>query len=130
MKGNEKMLKTPQQIAEEIRKEIVEVQAAQVRTDLDKGGALPYLLLDVREPHEQAQGIIPGAVPIARGVLEMQITKVTQDPNQPVICYCAGGTRSLFAAQQLKRMGFTDVKSLAGGFGNWAKSGNPVARPS
>ena len=123
------MLKTPQQLAEEARKEIVEVQAAQVRTDLDKGGALPYLLVDVREPHEQAQGMIPGAVPIPRGVLEMQITKVTQDVNQAVVCYCAGGIRSLFASQQLKRMGFTDVKSLAGGFGNWAKTGNPVARP-
>lgn len=123
------MLKTPQQLADDARQEISEVEAAQVRTDLGKSGNLPYVLIDVREPQEQAQGMIPGAVPIPRGVLEMQIAKVLQDVEKPIVCYCGGGMRSLFAAQQLKKMGFKDVKSLAGGFSNWSKLGNPVARP-
>ena len=123
------MLKSMQELSADALKEIPEVQAPEVRADIDKGGALPYVLVDVREPNEHANGIIPGAVPIPRGVLEMQITKVTQDENEPIVCYCGGGTRSLFAAQQLKKMGFTNVKSLAGGFGNWMKSGNPVKAP-
>ena len=69
---------------------------------------------------------IPCAVPIPRGVLEWQITQITQDENALIVCYCGGGTRSLFAAQQLKRMGFANVKSMAGGFGAWSKTGNPV----
>lgn len=124
------MLKTPPQLADEARREIPEVSVQDVRADVDKKPAkLPYILLDVREPQEHAQGIIPGATPIPRGVLEMQITKVTQDENAPIVCYCGGGTRSLFAAQQLKNMGFTNVKSMAGGFGTWAKTGNPIANP-
>jgi adenylyltransferase/sulfurtransferase len=124
------MLKTMQQLSEEARKDIPEVQTPDVRKDVDNGGGkLPYILVDVREPQEHEKGIIPGATPIARGVLEMQITKVTQDENAPIVCYCGGGTRSLFAAQQLKRMGFTNVKSMAGGFGAWAKAGNPVGMP-
>ena len=124
------MLKSMQELAADARREIPEIQAPEVRADLDKGGALPYLLIDVREPAEHANGIIPGAVPIPRGVLEMQIAKVIQNESAPIVCYCGGGTRSLFAAQQLKKMGFTNVKSLAGGFGTWAKSGNPVTTPN
>jgi rhodanese-related sulfurtransferase len=123
------MLKTAQELADSARAEIPEVQTAQVRTDVDKGGKLPYVLIDVREPQEQMQGMIPGAVPIPRGVLEMQVVKVTADENQPIVCYCGGGMRSLFAAQQLKKMGYADVKSMAGGFGAWSKGGNPVAKP-
>lgn len=122
------MLKNIQQLVEEARREIPEVQPAEVRAAIDKGSTLPYLLLDVREPSEHAAGIIPGAMPIPRGLLEMGVVKVTQDENASIVCYCGGGVRSLFAAQQLKKMGFTDVKSMAGGFGTWAKGGNPVAK--
>jgi rhodanese-related sulfurtransferase len=123
------MLKTMQELSDEARRDIPEVQPPEVRSDIDKGGQLPYVLIDVREPHEQERGMIPGALPIPRGILEMNITKVTQDENAPIVCYCGGGTRSLFAAQQLKRMGFKNVKSLAGGFGTWSRAGNPVAAP-
>ena len=122
------MLKSMQELAEEAKRDIPEVQTADVKRDVD-GGKLPYVLIDVREPAEQDAGIIPGALPIARGVLEMQIPKVTQDENAPIVCYCGGGTRSLFAAQQLKRMGFKNVKSLAGGFRGWTNAGNPTASP-
>ena len=122
------MLKSIQQLADEARSEIPEVQVPEVRAAVD-AGKLPYILIDVREPQEHANGVIPGAAPIPRGVLEMQITKLTQDAAAPIVCYCGGGTRSLFAAQQLKRLGFTNVKSMAGGFGTWAKSGHPVATP-
>ena len=123
------MLKSMQELADDARKDIPEVQTTDVRADLDKG-PLPYILVDVREPLEHERGIIPGATPIPRGVLEMQITKITQDENAPIVCYCGGGTRSLFAAQQLKKLGFKNVKSMAGGFGTWSKGGNPVKPPN
>jgi rhodanese-related sulfurtransferase len=119
------MLKSPQQLADDARQQIAEVQIAEVRADVDKG-KLPYYLIDVREPQEHANGVIPQATPIPRGVLEMQIMKLTQDENAPIVCYCGGGTRSLFAAEQLKRMGYKNVKSMAGGFGMWSKGGHPV----
>lgn len=122
------MLKNPMQLAEEARREIPEVEVPEVRANLD-AGSLPYLLIDVREPQEHAQGIVPGAIPIPRGVLELQIPRLTQNENQPVVCYCGHGIRSLFAAQQLKKMGFTNVKSMAGGFAAWAQGGNPVEAP-
>src|SRR5205823_9236077 len=91
-------------------------------------GKLPYLLIDVREPNEQAAGMIPHAAPVPRGILELHIGKAAPDENTPIVCYCGGGTRSLLAAEQLKRMGYTNVKSLAGGFKAWTTAGNPVAK--
>jgi rhodanese-related sulfurtransferase len=122
------MLKSPAQLADEARKEIPEVQAADVRKDMDKG-PLSYVLLDVRETQEQAAGIIPGASCLPRGIVELHIAKAVQDENAPIVCYCGGGTRSLFVAQQLKRMGYTNVKSMAGGFKAWTTGGHPVTRP-
>ncbi len=120
------MLKTPAQLSEEARKEIPEIQASDVSKDM-AGGKLPYILLDVREPNEHAAGIIPGAIPLPRGLIEISMGKITQDEHAPIVCYCGGGTRSLFAGQQLKRMGFNNVKSMAGGFKAWTMGGNPVA---
>jgi sulfur-carrier protein adenylyltransferase/sulfurtransferase len=122
------MLKSVQELSAEVKKSVTEVETASVHSDI-AAGKPPYLLLDVREPGEVAQGALPGAVPIPRGMLEVQITRVTQDPAQPIVCYCGGGTRSLFAAEQLQRMGFSDVKSMAGGFRAWTQAGYPVTPP-
>ena len=122
------MIKTPAQLSEEARKEIPETSVAEVAKDA-AGGKLPYVLLDVREPNEHDAGIIPGATPLPRGLIEITIGKMIHDENAPIVCYCGGGTRSLFAGQQLTRMGFTNVKSMAGGFKAWTMAGNPVQQP-
>ena len=119
------MIKTPAQLADEARAEIPEISVAAVPPN----GARPFLLLDVREGHEIAAGMIPGATPLPRGQIELQIAKIVQDENAPIVCYCGGGTRSLFAAMQLKHMGFTNVKSMAGGFKAWTMAGHPVTKP-
>lgn len=119
------MLKTVQELTSEIKKDIAEISVAEVKNDVQ--GKPPYLLIDVREPNEFAAGTIPGAIAIPRGQLELQITKATQDENQPIVCYCGGGTRSLFAAKQLATMGFKNVKSMAGGFRGWKEGGGEVA---
>src|SRR3954451_5726742 len=77
------------------------------------------VVLDVREPDEYEQGALPGAVHIPRGQLESNVENRITDHDAPVLVYCAGGTRSVFAAETLGRMGYTGVVSLAGGFNKW-----------
>lgn len=78
-----------------------------------------FTLIDVREPDEVAQGAIAGAKPLPRGMLEYKIDSITTDKNEPIVCYCGGGGRSALAAQSLKKMGFKNVMSLAGGYKGW-----------
>src|ERR1041384_6632438 len=75
--------------------------------------------LDVREPDEHEQGKVPGAVHIPRGHLESQVESRIPGRDTPIVVYCAGGTRSAFAAETLGLLGYTDVVSLAGGFNQW-----------
>src|SRR3954471_23297935 len=85
--------------------------------------------LDVREQDEYDQGTIPGSVFIPRGHLESQAETRLLNRDQPVVVYCAGGNRSAFAAETLEQLGFTDVVSMAGGFGRWKDQGRPWITP-
>lgn len=85
--------------------------------------------IDVREPDEVEQGIVPGATVIPRGFLEARIEDAVRDRDHPIVLYCAGGARSAFAAKSLQDLGYTDVVSLAGGFGAWKGSGLPWTVP-
>jgi molybdopterin/thiamine biosynthesis adenylyltransferase/rhodanese-related sulfurtransferase len=84
--------------------------------------------LDVREQDEHDQGTIPGSVFIPRGHLESQ-AETRLDRTKPVVVYCAGGNRSAFAAETLSALGYTDVVSMAGGFGRWKNEGRPWITP-
>jgi sulfur-carrier protein adenylyltransferase/sulfurtransferase len=86
--------------------------------------------LDVRELDEFEQGMIPGAVFIPRGHLESQVENKLTDKDRPVVIYCAGGTRSAFAAETLQDLGYTDVVSMAGGFGRWKNEDRPWITPA
>ena len=108
------------QLVNEAKKEIKEIDPAELKR-IQKSGE-SFTLLDVREPDEVAQGAIAGAVPLPRGVLEHKIDSVTTDKDAPIVCYCGGGGRSALAAQSLKRMGFKNVMSLAGGYKGWKGS--------
>src|SRR4051794_22253816 len=77
------------------------------------------VVLDVREPDEYEQGALPGAVHIPRGHLESQVENRVPDHDAPVVVYCAGGTRSAFAADTLGQLGYSNVVSMAGGFNKW-----------
>lgn len=100
--------------------------------------ALPpgQVLLDVREPAEFETGHLPGAVNIPRGVLEFQVdahpaVANASDPalalkDRPLTVYCRTGGRAALAAQSLQQMGFTQVRSIAGGITAWAEAGLPV----
>lgn len=94
------------------------------------------VLIDVREPAEFDTGHLPGAINIPRGVLEFQVdahpavANVT-DPalahrERPVVVYCRTGGRAALAAVALQSLGFSDVRSIAGGITGWTEAGLPV----
>ena len=89
-----------------------------------------YLVLDVREPDEYAEGAIPGAIHIPRGHLESQIENRIPDKTTPVVVYCAGGVRSAFAARTMGELGYTTVESMEGGYGRWKDEGRPWKQPA
>ncbi|HEY4378654.1 MAG TPA: ThiF family adenylyltransferase, partial [Acidimicrobiales bacterium] len=88
------------------------------------------LLLDVREPDEYEQGAVPGALHIPRGTLETSIEMRVPDKATPLVVYCAGGTRSAFAAKTLAELGYSDVVSVAGGFNKWKDEDRDWAVPA
>ena len=80
------------------------------------------LLLDVREPEEHARGAIPGAVCVPRGVLEMRIGQLCDDPERPILVHCAAGGRAALAARTLKDMGYRNVRCVDGPFEELARA--------
>jgi rhodanese-related sulfurtransferase len=93
------------------------------------------LVVDVREPAEWAEGHIPGALLVPRGVLEAKadLEYPNREPrladrSQPIIVHCASAARSAMAADVLQQMGFTDVRSLAGGIVAWKEKGLPIEK--
>jgi molybdopterin/thiamine biosynthesis adenylyltransferase/rhodanese-related sulfurtransferase len=94
----------------------------------DGNGAGP-ILIDVREKDEWTEGFIPGARWISRGFLEQRIEDQVPEKSSEIVLYCAGGTRSALAARSLEELGYTNVKSMAGGFSAWKRAGLPFERP-
>ncbi len=88
-----------------------------------------WLLLDVREPDEFEQGTIPGAEFIPRGNLEIQAEGKIPSKETPIVVYCAGGVRSIFAAKTLADLGYRQVLSMSGGFNRWKDDGLPWSAP-
>ncbi|MDQ1385995.1 MAG: sulfur-carrier protein adenylyltransferase/sulfurtransferase, partial [Actinomycetota bacterium] len=86
--------------------------------------------LDVRELDEFEQGMIPGSVFIPRGHLESQVENKIPDHDTPVVVYCAGGIRSAFAAKTMQELGYSNVVSMAGGFGRWKNEGRNWVTPN
>jgi molybdopterin/thiamine biosynthesis adenylyltransferase/rhodanese-related sulfurtransferase len=115
------MPKTFSDLMRAARAEIREVTPAEVTVLLE--APMPPVLVDVREAHEWEQGHIDGAVHVAKSYLEQGIEGDLPDRARPVVLYCAGGVRSLFAAQTLSQMGYETVASMSGGFQAWKSQG-------
>lgn len=107
--------------------QITEIDTNESAARVSMGGVI---MLDVREPDEHEQGTLVGALHIPRGHLEAQIEGKIVDKNAPVIVYCAGGVRSAFAAKTLQELGYTNVLSMAGGFGKWKDEGREWRTPT
>jgi adenylyltransferase/sulfurtransferase len=113
------MPKSYADLLREARDQIPEVSVQELDA-LEPGSAT---IVDVREASEWEQGYIPGAQHVSKSYIEQQIEGAAPDRSAPVILYCAGGIRSLFAGQTLAEMGYSDVRSLRGGFQAWKGAG-------
>jgi adenylyltransferase/sulfurtransferase len=108
-----------------VKSEIREIPVEEARRARERGA----VFLDVREADEWSDGQIAGALLIPRGFLEQRIEEKLKDKATEVVAYCAGGTRSAFAARTLADLGYRNVVSLAGGFGKWKEAGEPIVLP-
>jgi phage shock protein E len=112
-----------QQLAADAKTRVREVTVQDLeRTPLAPG----TVLIDVREADEWRAGHAVGAIHLSRGVLEGAIEEKVPAPDTPILLYCDGGNRSALAADNLQKMGYTNVASLAGGFRDWQKARLPV----
>ena len=118
------MTKTYEDLVKEARARIQEIAPEDLLQKLRRSEAV--ILLDVREGEEYARGHLPGALLIPRGVLEGQAPQMIRNPGAEVIAYCGSGMRSALAADVMQEMGFTNVRSLAGGFRDWSQIGGPI----
>jgi rhodanese-related sulfurtransferase len=85
-----------------------------------------FYLVDVREDNEWNAAHLPGAIHLGRGIIERDIEKTIPDHNAEIVLYCGGGYRSALAADNLQKMGYTNVISMDGGFRVWKESGYPL----
>ena len=111
-------------IAHDAKKNVKETTVIDVKSRLDKGEKL--LLIDVREESEFATDHIPGAIHLSKGVIERDIELAVPDLATEIILYCGGGFRSALSAENLARMGYSNVISMDGGIRVWRENGFPL----
>lgn len=111
-----------QKLVAEAKKNITEISPDEAQAQTDRGEAV---LIDVREEDDWTEGHAAGARHLDRGVIELEIEELAPDLKQPIICYCGGGSRSALVAESLQKMGYENVRSLAGGFRAWKEAGLP-----
>lgn len=112
------------QLVAEARRRIRELTLAEVQAKLQRGDR--FVLVDVREESEFAAGHLPGAIHLSKGIIERDIEKRFPDLDTELVLYCGGGYRSALAADNLQKMGYTNVWSMDGGFRGWREAGLPV----
>jgi len=122
------MPRTYAELLRAAREAVPEISPAEA--DLLRESSADVTIVDVREDSEWEQGHLPGALHISRSYVEQDIEAAVPDRDRPVVLYCAGGVRSLFAGQTLQTLGYTNVRSLAGGFQAWKSSGHAWTMPA
>jgi rhodanese-related sulfurtransferase len=110
-------------LVEDVKSRVREVSPAEAYQQQANGA----ILIDVRESDEYGKFHAQNAIHLSRGVLELRVEGLVPDNTTPIICYCGGGSRSALSADNLQKMGYTNVASLAGGFKAWVDAGLPTA---
>jgi rhodanese-related sulfurtransferase len=113
-----------QKLVAEAKKNITEISPGDAQVQSERGDAV---LIDVREEEDWRADHAKGAKHLERGTIELEIEEQVPDLKTPIICYCGGGSRSALAAESLQKMGYENVRSVAGGFRAWKESGLPTA---
>ncbi len=113
-------------LVQDAKKQVKETNVADVKRRGDAGEK--FLLVDVREDNEWAKGHLPGAVHLGKGIIERDIEQRVPDTGAKVILYCGGGFRSALAAENLQKMGYTNVESMDGGWKGWLAAGLPTEK--
>ena len=113
-------------IVDDAKTRIRETNVPEVKKRMDRGDK--FLILDVREESEYAKDHLPGAVHMGKGVIERDIEMRVPDLNTEMILYCGGGFRSALAADNLQKMGYTNVISMDGGIRDWREKGYPLVK--
>jgi len=111
-------------IVEDAKTRIRETTVPEVKARLDAGEK--FTLVDVREDSEWARGHLPGAIHLGKGIIERDIENAVPGKATPLVLYCGGGYRSALAADNLQKMGYTEVKSMDGGWRGWTDAGFPT----
>jgi len=122
MKHNPGFLK----LVKEAKTRIQECTIVEVKAKLDRGEGFHFI--DVREDNEFATDHARGAVHLGRGILERDIETVIPDKHAGIVLYCGGGFRSALAADNLEKMGYTNVSSMDGGIRAWREAGYPIEK--
>jgi rhodanese-related sulfurtransferase len=113
-------------LVNEAKSRVKETNVADVKRRREAGEK--FILVDVREDNEWANGHLPGAVHLGKGIIERDIEQRVPDTNAKVILYCGGGFRSALVADNLKKMGYTNVESMDGGWKGWLDAGLPTEK--
>ena len=111
-------------IVEDAKKRVREVGVDEIKARLDRGDK--FVLVDVREESEYAKDHLPGAIHLGKGIIERDIEERVPDPSTPLVLYCGGGYRSALAADNLQKMGYTNVLSMDGGIRTWREKHFPL----
>lgn len=113
-----------QKLVAEAKKTIAEIAPAEAQQRTERGDAI---LIDVRGEEDWREDHAKGAKHLNRGEIELEIEEQVPDLKTPIICYCGGGSRSALVAESLQKMGYENVRSIAGGFRAWKEAGLPSA---
>jgi rhodanese-related sulfurtransferase len=114
-----------EKLVAEAKRNITETSPADAAAKLNSGEAV---IVDVRDKDEWDEGHIPGALHMSRGTIELDIEEKVPDTDSMIICHCGGGGRSALAAESLQKMGYKNVRSMAGGFKAWKAAGLPTTK--
>jgi rhodanese-related sulfurtransferase len=113
-------------LVSDAKKRIKETNVADVKRRMDAGEK--FVLVDVREESEWAQGHLPGAIHLGKGIIERDVEQCVPDSGAKIILYCGGGFRSALAADNLQKMGYKNVESMDGGWKGWTGAGLPTQK--
>lgn len=113
-------------IVNDAKSRVKETTVDDVKHRLDRGDK--FTLVDVREESEFAKDHLPGAIHLGKGVIERDVEARVPDPKTELILYCGGGFRSALAADNLQKMGYTNVISMDGGIREWREKNYPLTK--